>query len=77
MNSTQDIISGMDMTIQPNDQLVSDRFNNKNSAIFINTGYGTAPSGIYFDPSTGFSVMVWIKVFCFFAGMNRRISNKP
>ena len=75
MNSTKDIVGGKDMTIQLNDQLVADRFNNKNSAVFINTGYGTVPSGIYFDPSTGFSIMVWLKVFRYFVGFNSRISN--
>ena len=43
----------MDMTIQPNDQLISDRFNNKNSAIFINTGYGTARLKFLIDPQSG------------------------
>ena len=65
----------MDMTILSNGQLTSDRFNNSNWAMMFSTGYGSVPSGYYFDPSTGFSIMAWIKVFTFISVGNERISN--
>ena len=72
MNSTKDIVGGMDMTIQLNGQLASDRFNNSNAAVVFNTGYGSVPSGYYFDPSTGFTIMAWVKPLSFqFFGFER------
>ena len=76
MNSTKDIVGGMDMTILSNGQLTSDRFNNSNWAMMFSTGYGSVPSGYYFDPSTGFTVMAWVKPLSLqFSGFER-ISKK-
>jgi hypothetical protein len=62
-SSTRDVVGGMDMTIQLNGQLSSDRFDNPNSAVNFNVGYGTVPPGVYFDPTSGFTIMLWIKMF--------------
>ena len=58
--STKDIFGGMDITIQNNGQLCTDRFSQSNSAIQLTNGFGNIPSGSYFDPTTGFTVMSWV-----------------
>jgi len=63
-----DRAGGMNMTIQLNGGLTTDRFGNLNDALLLNSGYGTVPEGVYFDPVTGgFSVMAWIKISAFAA----------
>ena len=49
----------MDMTIQLNGQLGTDRFNNPNAALKLNVGYSTIPAGNYFNPTKGFTIMGW------------------
>ena len=71
MNSTKDIVGGMDMTIQLNGQLVADKINNTNWAMILITGYGSVPSGVYFNPSTGFIVMAWVKPLSIPTGYER------
>ena len=61
-NSTVDVVGGMNLTIQLNGNYNVDRFGNNNSAIYFNFGYATAPPGVYFDCSVGFTVMTWIKM---------------
>ena len=60
--STKDIIGGKDITIQSNGVLYFDRFNNTNSAIRFTLGYGSFPSGNYFDPTAGFTIMAWFNI---------------
>ena len=60
--STRDIVGGMDMTIRLNGVLTADRFNNPNSALQFNFGYGSVPPGSYFNSSTGFTFMIWIYI---------------
>ena len=48
IGSTQDIIGNMDMTIELNGQLGTDRFNNLNGALKLNIGYSKIPAGNYF-----------------------------
>ena len=52
------------MEIKENGQLTTDRFGNPDSALLLNKGYASVPSGIYFDPATGgFTFMAWVKFF--------------
>ena len=61
--STIDVIGQMNMEIKLNGQLTTDRFGNPDSALLLNKGYASVPSGIYFDPATGgFTFMAWIKI---------------
>ena len=61
-NSLDDKTGGKHMTIQINGELATDRFGNENSSLFLNDGYATVPSGVYFNPDTnGFTVMAWMK----------------
>ena len=53
----------MNMTIQLNGQLTTDRFGNPDSALQLSKGYASVPPGVYFDPATGgFTFMSWIKI---------------
>ena len=61
-NSTVDVVGGMNLTIVSNAQFVADRLDNSDSAIYFNLGYATAPPGIYFDCTVGYTIMMWIKV---------------
>ena len=61
-DSTNDIIGGMDMIIQSNGVLYTDRFSKANSAIRFTNGYGTFPSDSYFYPNTGFTFMAWVNL---------------
>ena len=74
MGSTKDIVGGMDMTIVSNGRLTLDRFNNPNSAVVFNTGYGSVPSGYFFNAQTGFTVMAWVKPLTFQFNGYERIS---
>ena len=58
--STKDIIGNMDMTIELNGQLSTDQYNNANGALKLNIGYSSIPSGNYFDPTKGCTIMGWI-----------------
>ena len=67
--SFQDRAGGMDMTIQQNGALTTDRFGNLSSALLLNSGFATVPAGVYFDPATGgFSVMAWLKLSAYANG---------
>jgi hypothetical protein len=44
-----------------NDTLVSDRFNNPQSALYLNNGYCTVPPGVYFNGGP-FTILAWVKV---------------
>jgi len=58
-----DRVGGMNMIVQPNVALTTDRFGNLNSAVLFSSSYGTVPPGIYFDPATGgFTIMTWQKI---------------
>ena len=52
----------MDISIQSNGVLYLDRFSKSNSALRITSGYGTFPSGSYFDSNTGFTFMSWVNL---------------
>jgi len=61
--STVDVIGMMDMKLELNAQLTTDRLGNPKSALLFNKDYASVPSGVYFDPSTGgFTVMVGLKI---------------
>ncbi len=58
--SPKEIVSGNDMTLVTNAEFTADRFGNENSALKFSLGYATVPTADYFDPKTGFTVIVWI-----------------
>jgi len=61
--STIDVIGMMDMKLELNAQLTTDRLGNPKSALLFNKDYASVPPSVYFDPSTGgFTVMVWLKI---------------
>ena len=60
--STVDIVGGMNLTIKLNGHYDVDRFGDGNSALYLNKGYATAPSGVYFDCAVGYTIMTWIKL---------------
>ncbi len=61
--STADVVSEKNMVLQLNAELTYDRFGTPNSALLLNHGYASIPSGVYFNPLTGgFTAMVWVKI---------------
>ena len=61
--STIDVIGQMNMEIQLNGQLTTDRFGNADSALKLSKGYASVPPAVYFDPATGgFTFMSWVKI---------------
>ena len=63
-SSTEDVIGGQKLKINPIVDASSDRFNKPNSAIYFNKGYGEFPEGVYFS-SEGFTIMLWFKVIAY------------
>ena len=73
--SLRDVISGDDLMPQLNVALSSDQFKTAFSALHLNTGFATAPVGVYFDCTThGFTLMFWIKVIAYGTGNPRILS---
>jgi len=61
-----DDIGYMDMTLETNAQLSTDRVGRPNGAICFSKGFASVPPGVYFDPATsGFTFMAWIQVASF------------
>jgi hypothetical protein len=48
------------MTIGANAMLAADRFNNPQSALYLNSGYCTVPPGVYFSGGP-FTITAWVK----------------
>jgi hypothetical protein len=55
-----DYIGQSDMIIGANVTLRPDRFDQPQSALYLNNGYCTVPPGVYFN-GTPFTIMAWIK----------------
>ena len=60
MSSLSDVIGKMNFYGEINISFVSDRFNNKDSAIEINSGYLIVPPGKYF--TNNFTITIWINL---------------
>jgi hypothetical protein len=59
-----DVVSGANLVYGgPTTSFVADRLGNVNSAVYLNQGYYTAPSGVYFTGDH--TVAVWVKVIGF------------
>lgn len=57
----KDYASGDDMILGTNSQFNSNRFNDANSSLFLNSGYCSVPAGVYFDGGD-FTILLWVKV---------------
>ena len=71
---TVDVVNGMDLAIQLNGQFDLDRLGNSNAALYLNQGYATAPAGLYFDCTVGYTAMAWIKLISMGTGNPRIFS---
>ena len=56
-----DLIGGRDLTLGTSAVFTQDRFGVENAALALKTGNMIIPQGIPFNPSTGLTVMLWIK----------------
>ena len=56
-----DLIGGRDLTLGTSSVFTQDRFGVDNSALALKNGYMVIPQGIPFSPSTGLTLMLWIK----------------
>jgi hypothetical protein len=57
----RDYIGQSDMTVCANATLVPDRFNNPQSALFLNNGYCTLPPDVYFNGGP-FTILAWVNI---------------
>jgi hypothetical protein len=56
----RDYIGQSDMSVGVNAELGPDRFDNPQSALYLNNGYCTVPPGVYFNGSP-FTITAWVK----------------
>jgi len=59
----EDIVGGKHATGLVSVSLVPDRNGNINSAIFINYGYASLPTGYYVSSGTGYTLSYWVYLF--------------
>lgn len=60
MSGSCDLVSSANLLGGINFTYVSDRFNNPNSAVYLNQGYLQVPKGVYF--SGDFTITAWIQL---------------
>ena len=70
--SLADSKSKKDIKIKLKGEITTNRFNETNSALRFNEGYGEIQSGVYFEKS-GFTFMIWVKVNSYIQALHQRI----
>ena len=60
MSNLSDVVGGANLFGGSSYSFVADRFNNPNSAIYLNRGYLQVPPGVYFNGD--FTVIVWFQM---------------